>query len=202
MHKLSILYGYNKYIPLIKLVYTTYINGIYQTYTKYITSLKRKVSCEHVYAIYQAYTWYKYWSIVYIRYIPGIHHAYTFHMTIYSIYIWILANVRCRTSDVRHRIIPMLHTMSYVRHVRPWHSTHTMSYVVHVRHRISMSYVRHVRHRNIRCRSTYDIATIRCRMFIRYHRSDVRHRMLSSYMTSFVLACISYVHAYNIAHTT
>jgi hypothetical protein len=33
--------------------------------------LKWKVSCEHVYAIYQAYTWYKYWSIVYIRYIPG-----------------------------------------------------------------------------------------------------------------------------------
>ena len=55
--------------------------------------------------------------------------------------IWILADVRCRTSEVRHRIIPMLHTMSYVRYVR---------------------------HRNIRCRSTYDIATIRCRMFIRH----------------------------------
>jgi hypothetical protein len=39
--------------------------------------------------------------------------------------IWILADVRCRTSDVRHRIIPMLHTMSYVMHVR--HRTPTMS---------------------------------------------------------------------------
>ena len=87
--------------------------------------------------------------------------------------IWILANVRCRTSDVRHRIIPMLHTMSYVRYVR---------------------------HRNIRCRSTYDIATIRCRMFIRRRRSDVRHRMLSSYTTSYVLTCISYADAYNIAY--
>ena len=52
-----------------------------------MTSLKWKVSCEHVYAIYQAYTWYKYRSIVYIRYIPGIKHAYTFHMTTYSIYL-------------------------------------------------------------------------------------------------------------------
>ena len=41
--------------------------------------------------------------------------------------IWILADVRCRTSDVRHRIIPMLHTMSYVMHVR--HRTPMMSYV-------------------------------------------------------------------------
>jgi hypothetical protein len=75
-----------------------------------------------------------------------------------------------------------------------------MSYVHDVRHRISMSYVRHVRHRNIRCRSTYDIATMRCRMFIRYRRSDVRHRMLSSYTTSYVLTCISCVLAYNIAY--
>ena len=37
-------------------------------------------------------------------------------------------------------------------------------------------------------------------MFIRYRRSDVRHRMLSSYATSYVLTCISYVHAYNIAY--
>jgi hypothetical protein len=66
-------------------------------------------------------------------------------------------------------------TRTNVRHVQ--HSTRTMSYVVHVRHRISMSYVRHVRHRNIRCRSTYDIASIRCRTCIRYRRSDVRHRM-------------------------
>ncbi len=71
----------------IKRIYTTYINGIYQTYTKYMTSLKWKVSYEHVYAIYQAYTWYKYWSIEYIRYIPSIYQAYTFHMTIYSIYL-------------------------------------------------------------------------------------------------------------------
>jgi hypothetical protein len=60
--------------------------------------------------------------------------------------IWILADVRCRTSDVRHRIIPMLHTMSYVWHVR--HRTRTTSYVMHVRHRISMLYVWHIRHRN------------------------------------------------------
>ena len=116
----------------------------------------------------------------------------------YARYIWILANVRCRTSDVRHRIIPMLHTMSYVMHVR--HRIPTMSYVPDVRHRISMSYVRHVRHRNIRCRSTYDIAAIRCRMFVRHRRSNIRHRMLSSYTTSHVLTCISYVHAYNIAY--
>jgi hypothetical protein len=63
-----------------------------------------------------------------------------------GMYIWILADVRCRTSDVRHRIIPKLHTMPYVVHVR--HRTRTMSYVEHVQHRISMSYVRHVRHRN------------------------------------------------------
>jgi hypothetical protein len=103
-------------------------------------------------------------------------------------FIWILANVRCRASDVRHRIIPMLYTMSYVMHVR--HHTPTMSYVPDVRHRISMSYVRHVRHRNIRCRGTYDIITIRCRMFIRYRRSDVRHRIQSSYTTSYVLTCM------------
>jgi hypothetical protein len=81
----------------------------------------------------------------------------------------------------------MLHTMSYVMHVR--HRTRTMSYVVHVQHRISMSYVRHVRHRNIRCRTC-----------IRYRRSDVRHRMLSSYTTSYVLTYISYFLAYNIAY--
>jgi hypothetical protein len=52
-----------------------------------------------------------------------------------------------------------------------------------------MSHVRHVRHRNIRCR-----------MFIQYRRSDVRHRMLSSYTTSYVLTCIPYVLAYNIAY--
>ena len=101
--------------------------------------------------------------------------------------IRILADVLCRTSDVRHRIIPMLHTMSYVMHVR--HHTRTMSYVEHVRHRILMSYVRHVRRRNIRCRT--------CK---RYRRSDVRHRMFSSYTTSYVLTCISYVLAYNIAY--
>ena len=75
-----------------------------------------------------------------------------------------------------------------------------MSYVPDVRHRYTMSYVMHVRHRNIRCRSTYDIATKRCRMFIRHRRSDIRHRMVSSYTTSHVLTCISYVHAYNIAY--
>ena len=69
--------------------------------------------------------------------------------------IWILANLRCRTSDVRHRIIPTRHTMSYVHHVR--HRTCTMSYVVHVRHRMTMSYVMHVRHRNVRCRTCIDI---------------------------------------------
>jgi hypothetical protein len=56
-----------------------------------------------------------------------------------------------------------------------------------------MLYVRQleVRHSNMRC----------C-MFIRYRRTDVRHRMLSSYttLTSYVLTCISYVHAYNIAY--
>jgi hypothetical protein len=101
--------------------------------------------------------------------------------------IWILSDVRCRASDVRHRTIPMLHTMLYVVHVR--YRTHNMSYVEHVRHRISMSYVRHVRHLNIRCRTC-----------IRYRRSDVRHRMFSSYTTSYVLSCISYVLAYNIAY--
>jgi hypothetical protein len=60
---------------------------------------------------------------------------------------------------------------------------------LYVRHRISMSYVRQVRHRNIRCR-----------MCIRYRRSDVRHRMFSSYATSYVLTCISYFLAYNIAY--
>jgi hypothetical protein len=76
--------------------------------------------------------------------------------------IWILADVRCRTSDVRHRIIPMLHTMSYVVHVRHRTTSYrTMSYVEHVRHRISMSYV----------------PNIRCRTCIRYCRSEVRHRM-------------------------
>jgi hypothetical protein len=81
----------------------------------------------------------------------------------------------------------MLQTMSYVVHVRC--RARTMSYVLHVRHHISMSYVRHVRHRHIRCRTC-----------IQYRRSDVRHRMLSSYTTSYVLTCISHVHAYNIAY--
>ena len=84
--------------------------------------------------------------------------------------------------------------------VRATTSYVAMSYVPDVRHRYTMSYVRHVRHRNIRCRSTYDIASKRCRMFIRHRRSNVRHRMLSSYTTSHVLTCISYVHAYNIAY--
>ncbi len=53
----------------------------------------------------------------------------------------------------------------------------------------TMSYVRHVRHRNIRCHTC-----------IRYRRSEVRHRMFSSYTTSYVLTCISYLHAYNIAY--
>ncbi len=67
---------------------------------------------------------------------------------------------------------------------------HTMSYVVHVRHRTrTMSYVVHVRHRNIRCRTR-----------IRYGRSDIRHCMFSSYTTSYVLTCISYVLEYNIAY--
>ncbi len=57
--------------------------------------------------------------------------------------IWILADVRCRTSDVRHRIIPMLHTMSYVVHVR--HRTGTMQYVVHVHCRRTTSYIDVVR---------------------------------------------------------
>ena len=107
-------------------------------------------------------------------------------------------SIRCRTSDLRRRINirHRMVAMSYVlRHRRG-----TMSYVHDVRHRISMSYVRYVRHRNIRCRSTYDIAIIRCRMFIRRRRSDVRHRMLSSYTTSYVLTCISYADAYNIAY--
>ncbi len=75
------------------------------------------------------------------------------------LFIWILADVLCRTSDVRHSIIPtrMLHTMSYVVHVR--HRTRTMSYIVHVRHSISMSYVRHVRHHNIRCRTCIQYRT-------------------------------------------
>ena len=37
-------------------------------------------------------------------------------------------------------------------------------------------------------------------MFVRHRRSNIRHRMLSSYTTSHVLTCISYVHAYNIAY--
>ncbi len=58
-------------------------------------------------------------------------------------------------TDVAHDVVRQART-TVVLH---WHRTHTMSYVVHVRHRILMSYVRHVRHHNIRCRSTYDIAT-------------------------------------------
>ena len=99
--------------------------------------------------------------------------------------IWILADVRCRTSDVRHRIIPMLHTMSYVWHVR--HRTHTTSYLMHVRHRKSMSYVWHIRHRNIRCRTC-----------IRYRMSHrIRHRMIGLHI---VRSCIQHRARHRIRH--
>jgi hypothetical protein len=78
-------------------------------------------------------------------------------------------------TNVSHDVVRQARTTSYPYDVV------VQSYVVHVRHRISYD-IRHVLHRNIRCR-----------MFIRYRRSDVRHCMLSSYK-------ISYVHAYNIAY--
>ncbi len=68
--------------------------------------------------IYQAYWWH--------RHMPAIYMVYS---TIYQAYTenW---GSRC--------IILMLHTMSYVVHVR--HRTRTMSYVVHVRCRTSYTY--------------------------------------------------------------
>ena len=108
-----------------------------------------------------------------------------------------MSYVRRTTSyntDVAHDVVRQARTTSYP------HDVVRVARTTYYGHSMSMSYVRHVRHCNIRCRSTYDIATIRCRMFIRYRRSDVRHRMLSSYTTSYVLTCISYVHAYNIAY--
>ncbi len=86
----------------------------------------------------------------------------------------------------------MLHTMSYVWHVR--HRTRTTSYVVHVRHRISTSYVWHVRHRNIRCRTCirYRMSNIRYRVS---HR--IRHHMIGLHI---VRPCIQHSTRHRIRH--
>ncbi len=87
--------------------------------------------------------------------------------------IWILADVRWRTSDVRHLIILDDTDVAHdgVRGAR-------MSYVIHVRHRISMSYVRHERDRNIRCRTC-----------TRYRRSDRLWRTTSYLLIVYDIIC-------------
>ena len=70
--------------------------------------------------------------------------------------IWILANLRCRTSDVQHCNILMLRTTLYVGHVR--HCTPTTSYVPRYDVVRTISYVRtyYVGTYDIECQ-TYDV---------------------------------------------
>lgn len=96
----------------------------------------------------------------------------TIQMAALARFIWILADVRHRTSNVRYRIIPILTYDIVCLDVR--HRSRTTSYVPYVRYRMTMSYVGYVRCRDLRCR----MSDVRYRTIHQNRTSDIRHRTL------------------------
>ncbi len=108
--------------------------------------------------------------------------------------IRILADVLCRTSDVRHRIIPMLHMMSYVPGTRC--RTSGTYDIIPVRHRMWCTYdiVYQCRTSGTYDTATYDVVRAYDIVCLTY---DIVCHIVYDIVC---LACTLYVLAYNIAH--